>query len=141
MNAHTQQPEHMSHQEDPIDSTHHAHHILGPSVYLTVLLILLVLTAVTVAVAYFDFSKYVPHGNLIVALGLATIKATLVLLWFMHVKFSGRLIHLTIAASLMFFMIMIFGVLMDVWTRSSVEMPVNHSTHDIHVPAAESPGH
>jgi cytochrome c oxidase subunit IV len=110
----------MRHTEDKIDSTHFAHHIVSPAVYVKVIIVLLILTIATVAVAYFDASKYWSLANLAIALGLATIKATIVALWFMHVKYSGKLIQIVIITSLMFFMLMLFGTLMDVWTRINV---------------------
>jgi cytochrome c oxidase subunit 4 len=56
----------------------------------------------------------------VLALGIATVKATLVVLFFMHVKWSGRLIHITIGVSLMFFLLLITGTLMDQYTRHNV---------------------
>jgi cytochrome c oxidase subunit 4 len=54
---------------------------------LTVFAGLIALTAVTVAVSYFDFGPI----NLMVALGVATIKAALVALWFMHLRYESGL--------------------------------------------------
>jgi len=48
---------------------------------------LIALTAVTVAVSYFDFGAV----NLFVALGVATAKAALVALWFMHLRYENGL--------------------------------------------------
>lgn len=86
-------------------------------VYLVVVIALFILTFLTIKLAYINF-----HGlwNLVIALGIATVKATLVILFFMHVKWSGRLIHIVIGVSLMFFALMISGTLMDQYTRSNV---------------------
>ena len=56
-------------------------------VLMAVFAALMALTAITVAVSYFDFGSL----NLIVALGVATIKASLVALWFMHLRYESGL--------------------------------------------------
>ncbi len=134
----------MRHTEDKIDSTHFAHHIISPKVYLTVIVVLMVLTALTVWVAYQDYSHAWSLANLAIALGLATVKATIVCLWFMHVRYSGRLIQIVIAASLLFFMLMLFGTLMDVWTRHNVTSadygspePTYEQRRDVHLPIGD----
>ncbi len=113
----TDQASNLRHTEETIDSTHAAHHIVSPATYAVVLGVLLVLTIATVLVAYVNFPGL---WNLVIALGLATIKGTIVTMWFMHVKYSGKLIKIVIVTSLMFLMLMIFGTLMDVWTRDNV---------------------
>ena len=52
-----------------------------------------------------------------IALGIASIKATLVILYFMHVRYSERLTHVVIASSLVFFAILVFLLLTDYLTR------------------------
>jgi len=118
----TDQASQMRHTENKVDITEAAHHIVPASTYLIVLALLLFFTFVTVAVAYYDFGGV---WNLVLALGIATVKATIVALYFMHVRYSGRLIQLTIATALMFLALLIFGTLMDVWTRQNVT-PADH---------------
>lgn len=113
----TDQASTMRHNEQSVDVTHHAHHIVPVRVYVGIIIILMVLTYLTVKVAYVNLGGL---WNLVVALGLATAKATIVALWFMHVRYSGKLVQLTIVTALLFLMLMIFGVLMDVWTRHNV---------------------
>ena len=62
-------------------------HVVEVRVLLAVFAALIVLTAVTVAVSYFDFGAF----NLIVALGIAALKAALVALWFMHLRYDSPL--------------------------------------------------
>ena len=81
-------------------------HIVYPRVYITIFLILLVGTAVTVVAAFRDFPGPL---NAILALTIATIKATFVVLYFMHVRYSGRLVWLVIAAAL-FWMGILFAL-------------------------------
>ena len=58
----------------------------------------MVLTAITVAVAYVNLGAF----NKVVALGIATFKATLVVLYFMHVKYSSRLTKLIVVSGFFF---------------------------------------
>ncbi|MBI2221155.1 MAG: cytochrome C oxidase subunit IV family protein [Acidobacteria bacterium] len=59
-------------------------HIVSPRLYYVIFITLMVLTGVTVWVAFLDL-KFM---NTIVALTIAVTKATLVVLFFMHVKYS-----------------------------------------------------
>ncbi len=90
-----------------------AHHIVPVRVYLAIFAALCVLTVVTVAAAQFDFG---PLNNL-AALGIATAKATLVVLYFMHARYSGKLPVLVIAVSVAFFFILVFLTLTDYVSR------------------------
>ena len=62
-------------------------HVVDLRVLLAVFAALMVLTAITVAVSYFDFGAI----NLAVAMGVATVKATLVALYFMHLRYDSLL--------------------------------------------------
>jgi cytochrome c oxidase subunit 4 len=62
-------------------------HVVEVRVLLAVFAALIALTAITVTVSYYDFGAF----NLIVALGVATIKAALVALWFMHLRYESGL--------------------------------------------------
>ena len=89
-------------------------HIVSVRVYITIFLALLVGTALTVVAAFFDFPWRL---NTIVALTIATAKATLVVLYFMHVRYSTRLIWVIVASAL-FWMALLFGfTLSDYFTR------------------------
>ncbi len=79
-------------------------HIVPLSVYIKVLISLLTLTALTVAVAQLDFGIL----NTVIALSIATIKATLVLLFFMHLKYDNKM-FLVIFLTGVFFLIVLFG--------------------------------
>ena len=80
-------------------------HIVSVKVYITIFLVLLVGTALTVLAAFMDFPwKF----NTIIALTIATAKATFVVLYFMHVRYSSRLV-LVIVASALFWMAILFA--------------------------------
>jgi len=83
-------------------------HISPKSVYYTIFGSLMVLTAVTVAVAFINLGAL----NFPVALGIAILKATLVILFFMHVKYSSRLTKL-VCGTAFFFLIVLFGLTMS----------------------------
>ena len=91
-------------------------HIAPKSMYVGVFLALIVGTGLTVAAAEVDLGAL----NNIVMLGLAMTKATLVILFFMHVRWSTRLTWV-VAASGFFWLLILFGLTMqDYLTRGWV---------------------
>lgn len=94
-------------------------HIVSVRVYVTIFLVLLVGTALTVMAAFYDFPWRL---NTIVAMTIATTKATFVVLYFMHVRYSSRLVWV-IVASAMFWMAILFALtLSDYWTRDWISI-------------------
>jgi cytochrome c oxidase subunit 4 len=89
------------------------HHVVSWRVYVAVFLALCALTVVTVVVTGYDFGPL----NLLVALGVAITKATLVVLFFMHARYSPRLTGVVIAAGIAFFVILVFLTLTDYVSR------------------------
>ena len=81
-------------------------HIVPVRIYITIFLALLMGTALTVFAAFYDFPWKL---NTIVALTIATIKATLVVLYVMHVRYSTRLIWVIVASAL-FWMAILFAL-------------------------------
>jgi cytochrome c oxidase subunit 4 len=88
-------------------------HVSPLSTYIGIFSALMVLTAITVGVAFINLGSLNP----IVALGVAAVKATLVILFFMHVKYSSRLTKLTVVLSFFFVAILFAETLMDYATR------------------------
>ena len=80
-----------------------------------IFLVLLVGTALTVAAAFVDFPWRL---NTIVALTIATVKATFVVLYFMHVRYSTRLVWVIVTAALFWMAILFAFTLADYFTRS-----------------------
>lgn len=99
---------------EKIDPEHAEGHIVGPKVYLTVFLILLALTATTTGVAFIDLGVY----NAVVAVAIACIKASLVVLFFMHIHYSSRLLKLTVGAGLFTFTLLILLTMSDYISRA-----------------------
>ena len=80
-------------------------HISPKSTYYAIFGALMVLTVITVTVAFINLGAL----NFPVALGIAIVKATLVILFFMHVKYSSQMTKL-ICGSAFFFLIVLFGL-------------------------------
>jgi cytochrome c oxidase subunit 4 len=91
-----------------------AAHIVPTKVYYGVFLALMVFTYVTYKIAYIDLGGY----NIVVALAIAIIKATLVILFFMHVKYSTTLTKAVVASGFFFFLILVFFTMSDLLTRN-----------------------
>ncbi len=89
-------------------------HIVPVKIYVTIFLALLVGTALTVMAAFVDFPWQL---NTIVAMTIATTKATLVVLYFMHVRYSTRLVWVIVAAALFWMGILFALTLADFYTR------------------------
>jgi cytochrome c oxidase subunit IV len=87
--------------------------------YFAVYAALLVLTAVTVAAAFVDLGPL----NTVAALAIALGKGLLVILYFMHVRVSGRLTWVFAGAGFYWLAIMIVFTLTDTWTRDWVPEP------------------
>jgi cytochrome c oxidase subunit 4 len=96
-----------------------AGHVSPKSIYYTIFTTLMVLTAITVAAAFINLGQLNPA----VALGIATLKATLVVLYFMHAKYSSRLAKLVIVTSLFFLVILIGETFVDYASRELIAAP------------------
>ena len=86
-------------------------HIVQRKVYYGVFVALLVGTAVTVLAAQVDFGRM----NDVVAMTIAVTKMMLVLLFFMHVRYSSRLIWV-IVASMFFWLIILLSLTLSDYT-------------------------
>jgi cytochrome c oxidase subunit 4 len=90
-------------------------HIVYPRVYISIFLVLMGGTGLTLIAAFQDFPGPL---NAVVALTIAVVKATFVVLYFMHVRYSSRLIWLVIAAAIFWLAIMFALTISDYSTRS-----------------------
>ena len=89
-------------------------HIVSVRVYITIFLALLVGTVLTVLAAFYDFPGRL---NTIVAMTIATAKATVVVLYFIHVRYSSRLVWVIVAAALFWMGILFAFTFSDYLTR------------------------
>ncbi len=93
---------------------HAEHHIVSPLEYCFVFLFLLVFTGITVLAAYFNLGALNP----IIALAIASTKAVVVMLFFMHVKYQSKLIKLTVGAGFFTFFVLIMMTMLDYVSRA-----------------------
>ena len=93
---------------------HAEHEHGGPAVYSATLVALLILTAITVGAAYIDLGT----GNIVVALVIATIKATLVALFFMHLKWDKPVNRIIAISGFLFLGIFLMFDLIDMNARN-----------------------
>jgi cytochrome c oxidase subunit 4 len=91
-------------------------HISPNWLYLAIFGALMVLTLGTVFVAGYDLGPL----NDVVALGIAVTKASLVILFFMHVRYAGKLVKVVVVGSI-FWLMILFGLIgIDYVSRGSV---------------------
>ncbi|MCI0415584.1 cytochrome C oxidase subunit IV family protein [bacterium] len=89
-------------------------HVVPKKVYFFVFAILMVFTALTVFAAYKDLGQM----NVVVAITIAVIKATLVVLFFMHVRYSDRLTWIVVITSFAWLALMLVLTLSDYFARA-----------------------
>ena len=91
----------------------HSEHVVSPKIYAAVLAALLIGTWSTVQAAKIDLGPW----NIVLALGIAVTKMTLVILFFMHGKYSSRRTKLVIVSGFFWLAIMLALTLADYTTR------------------------
>ncbi len=89
-------------------------HVVSPKIYVMILLALLLGTYLTVSAAMRDFGPW----NIVIALTIATTKATLVVLYFMHARYSSKRTQLVIISGVFWLAILLFLTLSDYFTRA-----------------------
>jgi len=104
----------MTHADPHAHRPHHRHgdihvHVVPPKMLITVFVILLVLTALTVAVTRLDLGKL----NIVIALAIALVKAVVVALYFMHLRYDRPFHAIILVVALGFVVLFIGGVLID----------------------------
>ena len=99
--------------------SHDTGHVVPLWKYFAVFVALIGLTGATVGAAFVDLG---PLSNL-VALSIAMLKAALVVLYFMHVRYSTRLIPLVAAAGLFWLVHLLGGTMSDYLTREFLNVP------------------
>ncbi len=105
---------------------HEDHDAKAPRLYALILVVLLILTAITVSASYIQFGSGLI--NVIVALTIATIKATLVALFFMHLLHDKPMNALILVGSFLFLGIFLMFCYTDAttreaWTPSNLKSP------------------
>ena len=95
-------------------------HIVSPKIYVAIFLSLMVGTTLTVWAAFQNYGQW----NIVIALGIASIKATLVVLYFMHARYSPKRTQLVIVCAVFWLGIMLALTLSDYSTRPARESRV-----------------
>ncbi len=96
---------------------HDAHEIKGIGIYLKVFATLIVLTIVTVAVAQVNLGRL----NTLIAMLIATAKALVVMIWFMHMNHESTLNRIVFGTAFIFALIFYGLTFMDVDTRINLQ--------------------
>ncbi len=102
----------------------HTEHIVSPKIYITIFLALIAGTSLTVWAAFQNFAQF----NIVIALGIATMKATLVVLYFMHARYSTKRTQLVIVCAIFWLAIMLALTLSDYQTRQPRLSGITSST-------------
>lgn len=105
------------------DSHGHGHHIIPVKVYLAVFGALLFFTVVTVLAAYADLGGL----NVPLALAIAGVKATLVVMFFMALKYDKKVNLMIFSIGLLFVLVFIGFVLLDTEFRGEFD-PIQRGT-------------
>lgn len=99
----------MSHSNHPHSDSHELGHVVPASVFVKVFIALVCLTIITVLVSLKDMGAM----NIVVAMLVASVKAMLVALFFMHLKYENKLTWLYAAFPLILLSILLGGVFID----------------------------
>jgi cytochrome c oxidase subunit 4 len=102
-------------------SEEHRQHVIPSSIYVGIWAILMVLTGLTVFVSFLELHDW----NIVLALVIATIKGTLVVLFFMHLFYSSKLTKVTVIAALFFLFLLLALSMTDYLTRSWLTNPLH----------------
>ena len=94
-------------------------HIVSPKIYLLIFITLMAFTALTVAAAFVNFGSM----NAVIALAIAFFKTTLVVLYFMHLRYSTSLIRLVVVAGLLWLAILLVLLMSDYLSRGWLPVP------------------
>ena len=116
--------------DSEVQDVAHTHHIIEPIVYLKVFSILVILFLATLGVALFDLSKHLhwAPANLVIALTIAMAKAAVIVMYFMHVKYSSRLTQVFAVSAMLWLMLMFAFTFADYFTRSWIPQPGSWTT-------------
>ncbi len=100
------------------------HPIVPLRLYIGIFVALMLLTALTVTVAFFDLGGGSLHAaNAMAAISIAVAKALLVVLYFMHVRYSSRLTWVFVGAGAFWFLILLVLTLSDYLSRGWIPIP------------------
>ncbi|MFO1076561.1 MAG: cytochrome C oxidase subunit IV family protein [Planctomycetota bacterium] len=133
MSAHTEA--HDDHGHGALQMGHH--HVSSAAMFRNVLIVLLILTVITVAASRVNFGP----ANMLIAMAISCIKASLVILFFMHVKWDTAVNRIMFLSSFLFLSLLFIFTLADQGTRRmdsqnhTIRTPVSYQwVHPSHLP-------
>lgn len=100
-------------------ASHGSGHVSPIGLYVTIFMALMVLTAVTVGAAFVNLGQF----NFLVAMIIACFKASLVIWYFMHMKYQSHLTKLALAIGLFFLAILLSETMIDYASKDFTPMP------------------
>lgn len=113
------------------------HHVESVKTYVLVFLALIALTLLTVGVAFINLGLM----NTVVGVSIAIVKTMLVVWFFMHLKYSARILWLTAAAGAVWLLVMMSLTLSDYRTRDWLTQPKPWREPPAAVTSPLPPGH
>lgn len=114
--SHDSHDSHGAHGGTVVDHSHHTH-VSGFSTFLRVYGALCFLTIITVAASRVDFGP----ANMLIAVAIATVKASLVMTFFMHLKWDTAMNNIAFIGSFIFLSLLFLFTMADVATRGMAE--------------------
>ena len=117
----------MADHKEKHQGTNEEAHEHGPGRYVVIWMALLVFTVTTVVTGHMDLGA----ANLPLAMVIATIKATLVVLFFMHLWDSEGINRLVFVVALVFVVVLLLGVFGDLLTRMPEALPTGSPAHTL----------
>jgi cytochrome c oxidase subunit 4 len=96
-----------------------SHHIVSLRTYTLIFAALLLLLVLTIAVYYFNLGIW----SIVIGIAIAVVKALLIILFFMHVRYSSRLTKLFVAAAFIWLAILMVGTMHDYISRGWLPPP------------------
>jgi cytochrome c oxidase subunit 4 len=97
-----------------VNPEHVAHHIVSPKTYALIFGVLMLGTALTVIASELPLGIF----NAPIAIAIACTKAVFVVLFFMHVKYSSKLVKLTVSAGFFTFFVLVMMTMLDYVSRA-----------------------
>jgi cytochrome c oxidase subunit IV len=110
--------EHAASHHHPAEE-HGEHHVVPIPLYLTVFAALMVLLVLTLVAAAFDLGEW----NVVIAITIAVVKAVLIVLYFMHIRWGTSLVRVFAGAALFWLSILFILTLQDYLSRMGSTLP------------------
>jgi cytochrome c oxidase subunit 4 len=96
------------------------HHVIPFDVYIKIFAALIVFTVITVVASQVDFGAW----NVVIAMAIASIKAGLVLAYFMHLKYDDKLYVVMFGTGIFFLIVLFLFTFLDIHSRIPVNNPL-----------------